>query len=108
MRNLLASLVLVLSACNATAPAVQLPQPLYADGTTFSLPCQEHGAHTQTIQSHSVGIVYSVADDQGNVQEVPEFLITQVFQMLGVIPNEESGQQAPTDQVDSLDLPAGK
>ena len=99
MRNLLASLVFVLSACSTTAPAVELPQPLYADGTNFSLPCQEHGSHTQTIKGHSVGVIYSIEDDQGNVQQVPEFLVTQVFEMLGIAPNEESGQQTSTDQV---------
>lgn len=111
MRNLLALLLLVLSACSTTAPAVELPRPLYADGTSFSLPCQEHGSHSQTIKGHTIGIVYSIEDDQGNVQDVPEFMVTQVFQMLGISPNEESGQQAPTDQVQlapgTIQSPAG-
>lgn len=100
MRNTLASLMFMLFAsCATSGPVVQVPQPLYADGTSFSMPCAEHGSHTQTIKSHSVGVIYEIASDQGDVQQVPEFLVTQVFQMLGITPNEESGQQTPTDQV---------
>jgi len=79
MRNFAIVLALVISACTAAPAAVELPTPLYADGASFSLPCQEHGSHSLTIQSHSVGVMYSVIDDQGNVQQVPEFIITEVF-----------------------------
>jgi len=99
MKKFLALLILTTLGCTAAQPQVELPRPLYADGVSFSLPCPEHGSHSQTIQGHSVGIVYTVADDQGNVQQVPEFIITQVFEMLGINPNEESGQQTPTNQV---------
>ncbi len=99
MRNLIFSLLFLVSGC-AVAPVVSpLPQALYADGTSFSLPCSEHGSHLQTIQSHSIEVIYSITDDQGNVQKVPEFAVKEVLDALGINPNEKSGQQAPADQV---------
>lgn len=98
MRNTLASLVLLLAGC-ATAPAVQVPQPLYADGVSFTTPCPEHGSHVQTIASHSLGVVYTVRADTGDEFQVPEFALKEVLDQLGVTPSEESGQQTPANQV---------
>lgn len=101
MRNFVIALLFTLSACTAAPAAVELPVPLFAVGTTFSLPCQEHGSHLQTIEAHTIGIVYTISNDEGEVAQVPELLVVQVLNALGINPNEESGQQAPTDQVET-------
>lgn len=87
MKNLLlASLVFIISACNTT-PAVELPVPLYTDGTNFVVPCAEHGSHLQTIKSHSIGVIYTIENDQGQVADIPEAVIVQLLEMFGIVPN---------------------
>jgi len=88
MRNFIFSLLFLLSGCASSPQVTELPQPLYQEGTNFSLPCAEHGSHMQTIKGHSIAVIYSIEDDQGNVQEVPEYIVTQIFEMLSINFNE--------------------
>lgn len=108
MKKFLVALFFVLTSCTAAPAAVELPTPLFADGTSFSLPCQEHGSHLQTITDHTVGIVYTIVNDAGETAQVPEELVKQVLDAFGINPNEESGQQTPADQVEAAPGDGGR
>lgn len=104
MNKVATLLFLLFASCATAGPTPQLPTPLYPIGTSFEVPCQVHGTHTQTITANTVGIVYTIEQDDGSVAQIPELLLQQVLEALGVSPSEEPGQQTPTDQVE---VPAG-
>lgn len=70
----------------------EIPQPLYPNGFTFEVPCDEHGGHIQTIVSSELVYVYTIEGDDGSSVKAPENTIKGVIELFKApaMPTEQS------------------
>ena len=84
MKTFLASLLLLASCASQTPTVDPLPQPQLPVGSTFAIPCQEHGSHTQTIVGSQVVVVYDILGEDGSVQQAPEPGLLEFLETFGI------------------------
>ena len=83
-KTIVAVLATLMVACSST-PAVELPQPKLPVGSTFLVPCNEHGSHVQTITSARLAVVYDILGDDGNGGIMMEEQLLQFLEMYGIV-----------------------
>ena len=76
--------VLLFGSCKATA-GVSQPAPKVSVGFTFNTPCQEHGQHVQTVTGSSLGYIYTITSDTGDVVTLNEENLLTFFEQSGIV-----------------------
>jgi hypothetical protein len=83
-KTLIAAFAALMVACSST-PAVELPEPQLLVGSTFVVPCNEHGSHVQTIKGARLGILYDISGDDGSAGTMVEEHLLQFLEMYGIV-----------------------
>jgi hypothetical protein len=81
MKKLITLVLALAASCTSAAKEAEHQIPV---GTTFNVPCQEHGQHLTTITGVKFVVIYELADDTGAFGQAPETELLEWVETYGV------------------------